>query len=81
VERHLLGRPVYMGISYSLPFLGREQARRLLLNHPKEFLLFGSDSPWGDQNESLQRLLELDLGTERTERILYTNAAGLLGLS
>ena len=59
VEKHLLGRPVYMEISYAFPFIGMERARRFLLAHPPEYILFGSDSPWGNQEKTLEALLSL----------------------
>lgn len=80
VETHLIGRPVYMEISYALPYLGAERSRRLLLRHPREYLLFGSDSPWGDAGATLEALLALGLGDSLTERICYANAAALLGI-
>ena len=47
VRSLLLGKPIYMEISYSLEFLSPEKARALLMDHPAEYLLFGTDSPWG----------------------------------
>jgi len=81
VEEHLVGKPVYMGISYSLPFIAPEQARRLLLAHPPEYILFGSDSPWGNQEQTLKGLLALELDEPLTRRICFDNAARLLGLA
>lgn len=78
VERHLLGRPVYMGISYSLDLLSRDRARSMLLRHPAEYILFASDSPWQDQAGTLQLLRELALGEARERAILRDNAARLL---
>jgi hypothetical protein len=78
VEEYMLGKEIYTDISYSIPFLGLERAKVFMLQHPKEYLLFGSDSPWDDQSRLVETVLEMDLGTERTERLLYANAAGLL---
>jgi predicted TIM-barrel fold metal-dependent hydrolase len=81
VEQHLLGKPIYMEISYSFPFIGVERARRFLHAHPSEYILFGSDSPWGSQEDTLRTLEELKLGEELNRRIRYRNAARLLGIS
>jgi predicted TIM-barrel fold metal-dependent hydrolase len=81
VEKFMLGKPVFMGISYAFPFIGNERAQRLLRSHPPEYILFGSDSPWGSQERTLQDLLALDLGETLNRRICYQNAARLLGLS
>ncbi len=81
VEEFLLGKEIFMDISYSIPFLGAERVKSYLLRHPKEYLIFGSDSPWDDQSKLVETVLEMDLGTERSEHLLYSNAAALLGIS
>lgn len=78
VERLLIGRPVMMELSLSIEFLGEERARRMLLAHPPDCLLFGTDSPWSDQAESVARLKALGLGEELERRILGENARALL---
>ncbi len=78
VEKTLLGRDIYMEISYSLQYLEPERARRMLLSHPSEYLLFGTDSPWDDQGKALDRLRNLCLPTELENRILRQNAHLLL---
>jgi predicted TIM-barrel fold metal-dependent hydrolase len=81
VEKYLIGKPVYMGISYAFPFIGKDRARRFLRSHPPEYILFGSDSPWGSQEKTLEDLLALDLGEELNCSICHQNAARLLELS
>ena len=78
VERYLLGRPVYMETSWSLEYLDAEQARRMLLNHPAEYLLFGTDSPWTDQTASIRTIESLGLPDDLRKRLFYENACGLL---
>jgi hypothetical protein len=78
VERHLSGKRIYMEISFSLEYLSREAARRIILNHPGDHILFGSDSPWTDQGNTLALLRGLELGEERERLVLRENAAGLL---
>jgi len=80
VEALLMGRDIRMEISFSMEFLAQEQVRRIMLNHPSKYLLFGTDSPWTDQASALKLLRELDLPQDRLERILWGNAAELLGL-
>ncbi|MFW6161303.1 MAG: amidohydrolase family protein [Planctomycetota bacterium] len=81
VRRHMLGSPIYMECSFSFDWIPPESARELLLAHPKEYLLFGSDSPWGDQARQLEQLRALDLGPEREAAMLWENAERLLGLA
>jgi len=77
-RKHLLGRPVYIEISYALPFLPDDRARALLMEHPCEYILFGTDSPWQDQGTALASLNALRVGTARENAILESNAARLL---
>jgi len=53
VEKHLLGKPVYTDFSMTIPFMGAERTKSMLLRHPREYVLFGTDSPWQDQSEEL----------------------------
>jgi predicted TIM-barrel fold metal-dependent hydrolase len=77
---HFMGKPIYMELSFSIDQMPEALARELLLNHPKDYLLFGTDSPWAGQKETLDFFLSLDLGAEREAAILYENAERLLGL-
>jgi len=79
VREHLLGRPIYMDISYSVDFMPREEVREMLLSHPRDRVLFGTDSPWADQAELIRFLRSLALGKESEEAILFRNANRLLG--
>ncbi len=78
VRRKLIGRPIYMDLSFSLHYLPPSAARRLLLDHPADHLLFGSDSPWEDQARALQLLRNLALEKSIEEKILWKNAHRLL---
>jgi uncharacterized protein len=78
-ERHLIGTPVFIEISFSLNTLPPERGRELLLRHPKEKLLFGTDSPWEDQKSAVERVSTLGLSSELLESLLYRNAEKLLG--
>lgn len=79
VERLLLGRPVYMDISFALQFLTVERARTMLERHPMGYLLFGSDSPWCDQQAVIGQVRSLGLSRLLEGALLGGNAARLLG--
>ncbi len=79
VRRHLLGQPVWMETAYSLECMDAGSARELLLGHPAEYLLFGTDSPWADQAQAVALVRRLGLGAEREAMLLGGNAARLLG--
>lgn len=78
VEKHIAGKKIYMEISFSLEYLEKEVARKIILNHPEDHVLFGTDSPWTDQGGTLALLKGLDLGQEREKLILRENALSLL---
>ena len=78
VEELMLGKPIYLDLSYALHLLPKEKARAMILAHPEEYLLFGSDSPWTSQQEVLTQLSGLGLSAELEEKILGGNAARLL---
>ena len=79
VEALLLGRPLDIEISMTLGWTEPERVRRLLLGHDPGRLLFGSDAPWSEPAEALQRLAELDLPAGLLDGLLRRNAARLLG--
>lgn len=78
VEARLLGRPVYLDVSTCFDFMEREQADRILHGHPRDFLLFGSDSPWVDQSRTLEQLRSFSLGAELAAAVEGENAAELM---
>jgi hypothetical protein len=81
VEGHLLGRPIYFDISCSFDFIKRTQAAKILQSHPAERLLFGSDSPWVDQQKTIEDLRSFGLEPGVEASVLGGNARDLLGLA
>ncbi len=78
VENLLIGREIFMEISFALQYLSKEKAKQMLTSHPSEYLLFGSDSPWVDQKEYLAQLVDLKLNEKLLTAILSKNALKLL---
>ena len=78
VEDLLAGRKVYMDISYTLDQIDPQIARRIILKHPKEYILFGTDTPWSGPLETYKYLQALDLGADREDLILRENGLSLL---
>ncbi|MFP4383500.1 MAG: amidohydrolase family protein [Spirochaetia bacterium] len=77
-EKHLYGKPVYLDTSYSLGRIPERILKKLLQNHPEGYILFGSDSPWGNQTEEIQNISALPLDSKQQESILGGAAASLL---
>lgn len=80
VEKHIVGKDIYFDTSFAAGIMEDDQAKRIILNHGSDKILFGSDSPWTDQGWSVQRIKDLCLGADIEEAIFYKNAVGLLGL-
>ncbi|MBA4374336.1 MAG: amidohydrolase [Thermodesulfovibrio sp.] len=78
VERLLAGKNIYMEISFALDLLTKERAREIILKHPKDRILFGTDSPWTGQEATLSLFLNLRLGQEVEQLVLRDNAERLL---
>lgn len=80
VRSLLTGLPIYMEISFALDFLDQIRLRDLIVNHPPEYILFGTDSPWADQATTLKMLAKLGLPDDLFDRIVRENAKALLGI-
>ena len=80
VERTLLGKPVYLETSFGIGEAESGRFWKILDNHPSDYLLFGTDSPWLDQKQELEAWKALPLSGERREKIFHKNAERLLGL-
>lgn len=78
VERLLVGQPIFLELSFAHEHLEPARMRRILLAHPADYLLFGTDSPWTDQAASLDLLRRLKLPSPLFERIVGANARRLL---
>lgn len=78
VRRYLLGRPIYMETSFTLNTIPADEARDLITGHPAEYVLFGTDSPWVDQSQSVADIRALGLPAELEHAIFRDNALRLL---
>lgn len=81
VEKHLIGRHIYLETSFSVRFTGPERAAALIRRHGVERIMFGTDWPWTDQGEELEGVRGLGLSERDLEAVLGGNAAKLLGRS
>ena len=78
VERHLVGKPIYLDTSYVMEDAAEEEVMRILCDHGEDRILFASDGPWMDMKAQLRWLNELDITDESKQRILHENAQRLL---
>jgi uncharacterized protein len=70
---------VYTETSMTLTELSDEAFIKVLAEFDEDRVLFGSDSPWTDQKEMLDRTLKLDLPERKKEKLLELNARKILG--
>jgi predicted TIM-barrel fold metal-dependent hydrolase len=72
---------VHTETSMTLSEVSDEEFIRLIGHFDEDRVLFGSDSPWMDQQEMLKRTEQLNISDARKEKLFYTNAAALLRLA
>lgn len=75
---HLLGLGLYVECSFSLQFLSPEEARKLIQGFGTDRVMFGTDWPWVDHAQDIERLKQLDLDHDDLQGIIYGNADRLL---
>lgn len=80
VKELLCGKKLYMDISYSLPFIEEELMLDIIKHHGSNRMMFGTDSPWGDQAESIARVMDLKISDRERENIFSNTAKKLLGI-
>ena len=81
-EEKLLGRDLYLDTAFCfdrrVPHVTAEQFRGFIEKHGSGHILFGTDSPWADQGESLAAVRAAGLSKEQEEAVLGGNACRLL---
>ncbi len=78
VEEYLVGQNVYFDTAYTQGKISNEQFLRILKNHGANKILFGTDSPWCGQKESIEWINSLPISEEEKAMILGENAARML---
>lgn len=94
VIKFLCGKNVYFDTAFSAanfnydqsfprekkkPVLSAKAFTEIVNLHGADKILFGTDSPWGDQREQIDFISALPLKAEQKSAIFYGNAAKLLG--
>jgi predicted TIM-barrel fold metal-dependent hydrolase len=78
--KELAGTDVYLDTSYVFGHIPDGLLAEILDAHRPDRILFGSDSPWAGQPETLLQIRGLDLDPMREKALLGGNAAELLRL-
>lgn len=81
VQRYLLGKPIYMETSFSVEYLGVDRVGQMLIEHPADYILFGTDSPWTDQGATIASHKKISLPVAIERKYFYENALRILDLN
>lgn len=81
VEKYLVGTPIRFDTAAISSFINKGQYRRIIINHGADKVLFSSDSPWEDLNDTISGLKALGLPDKDFEMITYKNALNILGIN
>lgn len=76
----LCGLPLYFDTSAIYGFIDKNLFMRMVHKHGTDRILFGSDSPWFDQGNSVAWIDALPLSQNEKEKIFTKNAENLLSL-
>ncbi len=76
----LAGLDVYFDTSLVLPKIPGHVFKKILKKHGDDKILFATDSPWNDISEDKKIIESFDLPENTKQKILYENAASLLGI-
>lgn len=93
VESTLAGERIFLDTSFSMGsyepldssktaeeetrLMPREQFVRLIKKHGAQRILFGTDSPWSSQKETLKKLYSCGFSQKELDLILFENAASI----
>lgn len=78
VRKTFDGDEVYIDTSFSFGFMTPQYMKDMLEGWDNDKVLFGTDSPWRNQKESVEEIVSLGLNEEYLQKILYKNAEKLL---
>lgn len=81
VKNILAGRNVWFDLAYTGSANTPPRTCRVIRAHGADRILFATDLPWNSQKADIEKLRSLDISEADKEKILWKNAARLLGLS
>ncbi len=80
VYQKLCGFNVYFDTAFTLNFIDEGLFKEIVKKHGEDKILFGTDAPWQDEKDNLQKLYSFGLDRELLDKILYKNALKLLNM-
>lgn len=79
VNDYIIGSDMYVETSFALAMFPPDVLAAMLARHDPRRLLFGTDTPWQNQTQELERFRGLPLTPEALELALSTNALRFIG--
>jgi len=76
----LKDKTCFLDVSSSIMFDSPENIKRYITGYGADRILFGTDFPLWNPKTEVERFLSLGLNDEYNEKILWKNAAKLLGI-
>ncbi len=77
-SKYIIGKDIYVDLSISTDTSLNPDARKMILSHPPDRLLFGTDSPWAGQDRALEEVRSFSFDRDLYENLLSKNALELL---
>jgi len=71
---------VYIDTSYSLGYMNNDDLKRIYSSMNPEHILFGTDSPWTNRADAVQRINSFGFSEDDKLKIFYKNSLKLLEL-
>ncbi len=81
VYTHLCSLPLYFDTSFCFGRIQYPLAQKIVEKHGADRILFGTDLPWSEACTEKRLIDSLDLSDSDKEKIMWKNAAALLGLN
>lgn len=78
VRRLLIHKNVYFDISFCRNYMTQEDYAGIIEQHGADKILFGTDSPWDGQKETIDFIANLPIKFEEKEKILGKNAEKII---
>ena len=78
VDEILAGMDVYFDTGFIFDYIGQDLFMKIYEKHPKDKILFATDSPWSDASRSVAAVRSLPISEKEKEDILGNNALKLL---
>jgi predicted TIM-barrel fold metal-dependent hydrolase len=80
VLKYLVGSDIYFDTSFTFDELGCDKMSSIITAHGTKKILFGTDSPWSDQKQDLEKINKLTIPGKDKELILGLNSKLLLNI-